>query len=152
MDIYARLKELGISVPSVPKPVASYEPAVIYGELVYASGQTGTVDGVLRHEGKLGREIGIEEARESARISVLNCLAAVETVIGDLNRVKRIVRLTGYVASAEGFGRQPEVIEGASALLLQIFGDAGKHARSAIGVAELPYHAPVEVELIVQFA
>lgn len=150
MDIYARLQELGLELPKAPVPVASYVVAKHSGDVVYASGQTGTVQGQLQHKGKLGRDVSILEGQESARLSVLNCLAAIESVIGDLNNIAEVVRLTGFVASAEGFGEQPAVIEGASRLLLDLFGEKGQHARSAIGVAELPFGAPVEVELIVR--
>ncbi len=147
MDIYKRLEELGLAIPELPKPVASYEPAVIYSGLIYSAGQTGTVKQKLVHTGKLGREVTIEEGKASARLSLLNCLSELEHVLGDLNRIERFVKMTGFVASAPGFGNQPEVVEGASSLLLDIFGARGAHARSAIGVAELPYNAPVEIEL-----
>ena len=150
MNVYKRISQLGLELPKVPKPVASYVPAKIYNDLVFSSGQTGTIDGQLQCKGKVGREISIEEAQISARQSVLNCLASIESVIGDLNRVEEVIKLTGYVASAEGFGQQPAVVEGASKLLLEIFGDNGQHARAAIGVAELPFGAPVEVELVVR--
>lgn len=150
MDVYKRISQLGLELPKVPKPVASYVPAKIYNDLVFSSGQTGTIDGQLQCKGKVGREVSLEEAQNSARLSVLNCLASIESVIGDLNRVEEVIKLTGYVASVEGFGQQPAVVEGASKLLLEIFGDNGQHARAAIGVAELPFGAPVEVELIVR--
>ncbi len=149
MDVYEILKEKGIQLPPVPKPVASYEPAIIYKGMVFCSGQTGTIDQKLKYQGKVGGEISIIQGKESARIAVLNCLSAVESVIGDLNKINRIIRLTGYVASEKNFNNQPEVIEGASSLLLEIFGEKGKHSRSAIGVSELPSNAPVEIELIV---
>ena len=150
MDVYKRISELGLQLPKVPKPVASYVPAKMYNDLVFSSGQTGTIDGQLQCKGKVGREVSLEEAQISARQSVLNCLASIESVIGDLNRVEEVIKLTGYVASAEGFGQQPAVVEGASKLLLEIFGENGQHARAALGVAELPFGAPVEVELIVR--
>jgi enamine deaminase RidA (YjgF/YER057c/UK114 family) len=150
VNVYKRISQLGLELPKVPKPVASYVPAKIYNDLVFSSGQTGTIDGQLQCKGKVGREISIEEAQASARQSMLNCLAAIESVIGDLNRVEEVIKLTGYVASAEGFGQQPAVVEGASKLLLEIFGHNGQHARAAIGVAELPFGAPVEVELVVR--
>ena len=150
MDVYARIKELGYEVPATPKPVASYVVAKQVGNIVYSSGQTGTVQGELTMVGKLGDCISIEESHESARISLLNCLAAIESVIGDLNKIAEIVRLTGFVASASGFVQQPMVVEGASKFLLDIFDEKGQHARSAIGVAELPFGAPVELELIVR--
>jgi len=140
MDIYKRLQEKGIVIPELPKPVASYVPAKIFKEFIFSSGQTGTVHQKLKYVGKLDKDITVEQ--------VLNCLAELEYVLGDLNKVEEIIKVTGYVASAEGFKEQPVVIEGASALLLEIFGEKGKHARSAVGVAELPFGAPVEVEVI----
>lgn len=148
MDIYKRLDQLGIAIPELPKPVASYEPAILHNGLIYSSGQTGTVRQQLVHKGKLGKEITIEEGKESARLCLLNCLSELQHELGDLNRIEKFIKLTGYVASAESFGNQPEVVEGASALLLEVFGEKGRHARSALGVAELPYNAPVELELI----
>jgi enamine deaminase RidA (YjgF/YER057c/UK114 family) len=145
-----RLRELGIDIPSLPPPAAAYVPAVRTGNIVYASGQTPTVDGVLQVKGKLGGEITVEEGQEAARLSALNCLAEVRGLVGSLDEVVRVLRLTGYVASAAGFGQQPAVINGASKLIEDVFGEAGRHARSAIGVAELPSGAPVEVELIVE--
>jgi enamine deaminase RidA (YjgF/YER057c/UK114 family) len=146
----ARIRELGLAVPTLPPPVAAYVPAVRTGNLVFASGQTPTIDGVLQVQGKLGEGISIEDGQQAARLAALNCVAEVRGLIGSLDRVARVVRLTGYVASAPGFGQQPAVMNGASRLLEQIFGVAGRHARSAIGVAELPSGAPVEVELIVE--
>jgi enamine deaminase RidA (YjgF/YER057c/UK114 family) len=128
--------------------VANYVPARRFGDLVFASGQTPTVDGVLTMRGKLGAEISVEQGQEGARISVLNCLATVAGLLGDLDRVEAVLKLTGYVASAPGFVDQPTVINGASVLLEQVLGDAGKHARAAIGMAELPGGAPVEVDLV----
>jgi enamine deaminase RidA (YjgF/YER057c/UK114 family) len=146
----ARARELGIDIPTLPPPVASYVPAVRTGDLVYASGQTPTIDGILQMRGKLGSDLTVEEGQAAARLAAINCVAEVRGLLGNLDRVVRIVRLTGYIASAPRFGEQPAVMNGASRLLEEIFGDAGKHARSAIGVAELPFGAPVEVELIVE--
>jgi enamine deaminase RidA (YjgF/YER057c/UK114 family) len=146
----ARLRELGIRVPVLPPPVAVYVPAVRTGNLVFASGQTPTIDGVLQLQGRLGDAVSVEEAKGAARLAALNCLAEVRGLLGSLDRVARVVRLTGYVASAPGFGQQPAVMNGASQLIEEVFGAAGQHARSAIGVAELPGGAPVEVELIVE--
>lgn len=145
-----RLVELGISLPVLPPPVAVYVPAVRTGRIVYASGQTPTVEGVLQVRGKVGGDVTVEDGQRAARLAALNCLAEVRALLGSLDLVSRVVRLTGYVASAPGFGEQPSVINGASELLEQVFGEAGRHARSAIGVAELPFGAPVEVELIVE--
>jgi Putative translation initiation inhibitor, yjgF family len=145
-----RLAELGIVVPQLPPPVAVYVPAVRTGRVVYASGQTPTIDGVLQVRGRLGEGVSVEEGQRAARLAALNCLAEVRALLGSLDAVSRVLRLTGYVASAPGFGEQPYVMNGASELMEQVFGDAGRHARSAIGVAELPFGAPVEVELIVE--
>jgi len=146
----ARVRELGIQIPTLPPPVAIYVPAVRTGDLVFASGQTPTVDGVLQVQGKLGGEVSIEQGQQAARLAALNCVAEVRGLLGSLDRVARIVRLTGFVASATGFAQQPAVVNGASQLIEEIFGEAGRHARSAIGVAELPGGAPVEIELIVE--
>jgi enamine deaminase RidA (YjgF/YER057c/UK114 family) len=145
-----RLRERGITIPVLPPPVAVYVPAVRTGDLVYASGQTPTIDGVLQVEGRLGEAVSVEEGQRAARLAALNCLAEVRGLLGSLDRVARVVRLTGYVASGAGFGQQPAVMNGASQLMEEVFGRAGQHARSAIGVAELPGGAPVEVELIVE--
>jgi len=148
MDIYKRLQEKGIVIPELRKPVASYVPAKSLKECIFSSGQTGSVHQKPKYRGKLGKDITVEQGKESARLAMLNCLAEIEHVLGDLNKVEEIIKVTGYIASAEGFEKQPAVLEGASALLLEIFGEKGKHARSAIGVAELPFGAPVEVEVI----
>ena len=150
MSFEQRLTELGLSLPETPRPVANYVPAVMTGKLVYSSGQTPTVDGRLTIQGKLGREVSIEEGQQAARVAVLNCLAAIRSVIGSLDEIARVVKMTGYVASAEGFHAQPQVVNGASLLLEEIFGASGKHARAALGLAELPGGAPVEIELIVE--
>jgi len=148
MDIYQHLKEIGVEMPELPKPVASYLPAVLFEHQIYASGQTGTQHQKLVYQGKLGAELTVEQGKASARLAALNCLAEIQAVLGDLNRVDRILRVTSYVASAAGFNQQPAVVEGASALLIEVFGEKGWHARTAIGVAELPSNAPVEIELI----
>jgi enamine deaminase RidA (YjgF/YER057c/UK114 family) len=145
----ARVRELGIQIPTLPPPVAIYVPAVRTGDLVFASGQTPTVDGVLQVQGQLGGDVSIEQGQQAARLA-LNCVAEVRGLLGSLDRVARVVRLTGFVASATGFAQQPAVVNGASQLIEEIFGEAGHHARSAIGVAELPGGAPVEIELIVE--
>lgn len=150
--IAERLTELGVELPAVAAPAGAYVPAVVNGSLVYTAGQIPFVDGVLPLVGKVGAEVTPEAAKDLARICALNALAAVADAIGSLDRVTRIVKLTGFVASASGFTGQPGVINGASELLGDVFGEAGRHARSAVGVAELPLGAPVEVELIVAFA
>lgn len=150
MSFETRLTELGLTLPATPKPVANYVPAVATGKLIYSSGQTPTVNGKLTIQGKLGRDVSLEQGQQAARVAVLNCLAAIRSVTGSLDEIARIVKMTGYVASAEGFNAQPQVINGASLLLEEIFGETGKHARAALGLAELPGGAPVEVELIVE--
>jgi enamine deaminase RidA (YjgF/YER057c/UK114 family) len=149
-QIDARLKELGLVLPSVAPPVAAYVPAVQAGDLVYVSGQLPTTGGQMMATGLVGRAVMPHEGYACAKQCALNALAAVKDVTGDLDRIVRIVKVTGYVASAEGFCDQPKVINGASEVLGSIFGDAGQHARAAVGVSSLPLNAPVEVELIVQ--
>ena len=146
---HARLAELGIRLPPVAAPVAAYVPAVRSGQLVFTSGQLPFVDGGLRRTGKVGGSVDAEDAAHDAKLCALNALAAVDDLVG-LDQVARVVRVVGYVASAEGFTGQPRVVNGASELLGRVFGDAGRHARSAIGVAELPLGAPVEVELTLE--
>ncbi|MGH3520032.1 MAG: RidA family protein [Haloechinothrix sp.] len=146
-----RLSELGIELPAVVPPVAAYVPAVRTGSLVYTSGQLPIVDGALVGSGKVGDAVSLEDAKEHARICGLNALAAVHALVG-IDAVVRVVKVVGFVASAESFGGQPAVVNGASELFGEIFGDAGQHARSAVGVAELPLDAPVEVELICEVA
>ncbi|MTD55961.1 RidA family protein [Amycolatopsis pithecellobii] len=144
-----RLAQLGIELPGVAAPVAAYVPAVRSGSQVYTSGQLPFVDGKLAVTGKVGGEVSPEEAKTLARTCVLNALAAVDALVG-IDAVARVVKVVGFVASAEGFTGQPAVINGASEVLGEIFGEAGAHARSAVGVAELPLGSPVEVELIVE--
>jgi enamine deaminase RidA (YjgF/YER057c/UK114 family) len=146
----AKLAALGLALPQVTAPVAAYVPTVRSGAHVYTSGQLPFVNGSLPMTGKVGAEVGAEEAAGLARIAALNALAAVKAEIGDLAVVRRIVKVVGFVASAPDFTGQPGVINGASELLGEVFGDAGRHARSAVGVAVLPLDAPVEVELIVE--
>ena len=144
-----RLKELGVELPGVAAPLAAYVPAIQSGSHVFTSGQLPFVDGELPATGKVGADVSPEEAKDYARTCILNALAAVHDLVG-VDSIKRIVKVVGFVASAEGFTGQPGVVNGASELLGEIFGDAGKHARSAVGVAELPIGAPVEIELIVE--
>jgi len=146
-----RLAELGIELPAVVAPLAAYVPAVRTGNLVYTSGQLPMVGGELPQTGKVGAEVTAEEAKELARTCALNALAAVHALVG-VDAVVRVVKVVGFVASAPGFNGQPGVVNGASQLLGDVFGDAGVHARSAVGVSELPLNAPVEVELIVEVA
>ena len=151
MSVTARLAELGLTIPAVAKPVASYVPATTAGNLVFTAGQLPFIDGQLPEMGKVGAEVSADDAKGYARTAVLNALAAVETAIGSVDRITRIVKLVVFVASAPEFAGQPAVANGASDTLVEIFGDAGRHARSAVGVAVLPLDAPVELELIVEF-
>jgi len=148
--IELKLKELGILLPEAPKPVAAYIPAKQSGKLVFTAGQLPMVQGELISKGLLGQDVEIEEANKAARICILNALAAIKGVVGDLDRIKQIVRVVGYVASVPTFTQQPAVVNGASELLLEIFGESGKHARSAVGMAVLPLNASVEIELTVE--
>lgn len=143
-----RLAELGLVVPATSKPVAAYIPAVASGNLVFTSGQLPMVDGALPATGKVGAEVDPDAAKQLARVCVLNGLAAARTAIGSLDRITRVVKVVGFVASDPSFSGQPGVINGASELLGELFGEAGAHARSAVGVAVLPLDAPVEVELV----
>jgi enamine deaminase RidA (YjgF/YER057c/UK114 family) len=145
-----RLAALGLVVPDVVLPVAAYVPAVRTGSYVYTAGQLPMRDGELMRTGKVGSEVGVDEANECARQCTLNALAAVRSQVGDLSAVTRVVKVVGFVASAPGFTAQPQVVNGASELLGQVFGDSGQHARSAVGVAVLPLDAPVEIEMIVE--
>lgn len=147
-----RLAELGLTLPVVAAPVAAYVPAVVHGNLVYTSGQLPFVDGALPAAGKVGVSVSAEDAQAYAATCALNALAAVQSVIGSLDRVTQVVKVTGFVASDPSFTGQPGVVNGASTLLGEIFGDSGVHARSAVGVAVLPLDSPVEVELVVAFA
>ena len=145
-----RLAALGLTLPPVAAPVAAYVPAIRTGRYVYTSGQLPTVDGKLPAVGKVGDEVSAQDAAGMARTCALNALAAAASAAGGLEAIRRIVKVTGFVASAPGFGGQAQVINGASELLIEVFGEDGKHSRSAIGVAELPLNAPVEVELIAE--
>ena len=147
-----RLAELGLTVPTTSKPVAAYIPAVASGNLVYTSGQLPMVDGALPMTGKVGVEVDADAAKQLARTCVLNGLAAARSAIGSLVRITRVVKVVGFVASDPSFTGQPGVINGASELLAEIFGESGQHARSAVGVAVLPLDAPVEVEFVFEFA
>lgn len=150
--VAARLAELGMSIPAVAKPVAAYVPAMTSGNLLFTAGQLPFVDGSLVKTGKVGAEVSASEGAELARICVLNALAAAQSALGSLETITRVVKVNGYVASAPDFIGQPQVLNGASELLAEIFGDKGQHARAAVGVAVLPLDAPVEVELIVEFS
>lgn len=149
MTASERLAELGITLPAAAKPLAAYVPAVRTGNLVYTSGQLPFQAGELTHSGKVGAEVPPEQAKIAARTCALNALAAIDALVG-IDAVVRIVKVVGFVASAPGFSGQPGVVNGASEMLGELFDDAGAHARSAVGVSELPLDAPVEVELIVE--
>jgi enamine deaminase RidA (YjgF/YER057c/UK114 family) len=152
MSATDRLAELGIVIPEVAKPVASYLPAMVTGNLVFTAGQLPFTNGVLPATGKVGSTVSADAAQGYARTAVLNALAAIETAIGSVDRITGVVKLVVFVASEPDFTGQPGVANGASDVLVEIFGDAGRHARSAVGVAVLPLDAPVELELIVEFA
>ena len=148
----SRLKALGIQLPQVPKPIASYVPAVRTGNLVYLAGQGPIVDGKPAVTGKVGADLSEDDGYKAARATMLVSLAALRAEIGSLDRVRRVVKVVGWVNSAPGFTRQPWVVNGASDLLVEIFGEAGKHARSSIGANELPLDIPVEIEIVVEIA
>ena len=149
MSASARLGQLGVALPDVVAPLASYMPAVRTGNLVYTAGQLPIEGGKLVRAGKVGAEVSPEEGKAMARICVLNALAAVDSLVG-IDAVTHVIKVVGFVASAPGFNGQPNIVNGASDLLAEVFGDKGAHARSAVGVSELPLNAPVEVELIVE--
>ena len=146
-----RLKDLGYELPAIPRPAGSYVPAARAGSLLFTAGQLPFKEGALEYVGKVGREVSVEEAQQAARLCAINALAAVEAEAG-LENVRRVVKVTGYVSSAADFNNQPMVLNGASELLGEVFGEKGIHARSAVGVAELPLDAPVEIELVVEMA
>ena len=148
-EVRAKLAELGLTLPTAAKPVAAYVPAIRTGNLIFTAGQLPMVDGALAMTGKVGGAVSVDDAKKLAQICAVNALAAVGTVI-DVNKIVRVVRVVGYVNGVAGFTQQPAIINGASELFLHIWGEAGKHARSAVGVAELPLDAPVELELTVE--
>ena len=150
MSFEQRLTSLGLTLPTPPQPVATYVPSVRVGDLLFISGVVPSRDGRIAFQGKVGGSLSKEEGYEAAKVSLLNALANIRQAAGSLDRVQRIVKMTGYVASHEGFREQPYVINGASDLLVEIFGEAGRHARAAVGVAELPMGVPVELELTIQ--
>ncbi|GAH56127.1 unnamed protein product [marine sediment metagenome] len=149
-NIEKKLQGMGIIIPDAPKPVASYVPCVQTGNLVYTAGQASKKDGILIYKGKLGKDLTVEEGYEAAKISIINCLAVLKGHLGSLDRIKKVVKLLGFVASTSEFDQQPFVINGASDLLIKVFGEKGKHARSAIGTNTLPFGTPVEIEMIVE--
>ncbi|MCY3822247.1 MAG: RidA family protein [Nitrospinae bacterium] len=150
MSIADRMNELGIELPDAPAPVGAYVPYVISGSLMFVSGQIPIKDGAMIHEGKVPLDVSIEQGQECAALCFLNAIAQAKSALGDLERVERIVRMTGYVAVAQDFTAQPLVVNGASNLAVEIFGERGLHARVAVGVTELPLGAPVELEVILE--
>jgi len=150
MNVEQKLQELGLQLPEMAKPIAAYVPAIRVADTVYTSGQIPLVKGEVKFKGKLGREFAIEDGYEAAKICALNCLAATKSVINDLDRIEKVIKVVGFVNSDVGFTDQPKVINGASDLLGKVFGPNGAHARSAVGVAELPLGVAVEIEMIFQ--
>ncbi len=148
MSVEKRINELGIELPPPPKPMGAYVPYVKVGAFVYIAGEKATVNDKLVFKGKVGKDLTLEEGYNAARIAGLNCIGSLKAAVGNLDTIDRIVKVVGYVNSAKSFNKQPQVINGASELLLEIFGDRGKHARVAVGVNELPDDSPVEVEIL----
>ncbi|WP_421952980.1 RidA family protein [Pelagibacterium sp.] len=151
MSIDARLKELGIELPDAASPSFNYVPVILHRGIAYVSGQMPKVDGEVRVFGKVGAEVDLETARGEARICILQGLACLRQALGSLDRIEQIIKVNGFVASAPGFNAQPKVLDAASDLLAEIFGEAGRHARAAIGAAELPRNAAVEIEMTVAY-
>ena len=149
-DYEAAIKKLGLAVPEIPPAAGAYVPAVQSGSLVFCSGQGPYRDGSFAYLGKVGSDLTLEQGYESARIAALNCLAEIRTVVGSLNRIERIVQVRGFVNCEDDFFDQPKVINGCSELLLQIFGEKGKHARCALGTSSLPMNTPVEIEMVAE--
>ena len=150
MKIEEKLNELGFQLPDAPTPLAAYVPALVSGNLVFTAGQVPVLEGKLLYSGKVGKDISAKEGIKAAEICALNCLSVIKKEIGDLEKIKRVVKVTVFVNSANAFTEQPKVANGASELLVNIFGEKGKHVRSAVGVNELPINAPVEIEMIVE--
>ena len=148
--IETKIKDLGYTLPDPAKPLAAYIPAIKIDKLVYPARQLPSVNGQLKYKGKLGYNVSEEEGQKAAELSLLNCLAVIKSVCGDLDQIEQIVKVTVFVNSADGFTNQPKVANGASELLLRIFGDSGKHVRSAVGVNELPIDAALEIEMVVK--
>jgi enamine deaminase RidA (YjgF/YER057c/UK114 family) len=150
MSIEDKLRQMGLELPEPPKPVASYVPFIRTGNLLFVSGQVPREKGVLRFSGHLGGERSLDDGFQAARLCALNALSVVKQAVGDLDRVRRIVKLTGYVASAKGFTNQPKVVDGASTLMVELVCERGQHARAAVGVNELPLGSAFELEMIVE--
>lgn len=146
--IETKLKELGYEIPEAPKPLAAYIPAININNMVLTAGQLPLKAGKLLFEGKVGKDVSEEDAVKAAELCAINCLSVVKAEVGSLDNIERIVKLTVFVNSADGFTSQPKVANGASELMVKVFGNAGKHVRSAVGVSELPLNAPVEIEMI----
>lgn len=151
MSIEERLQKLGLTLPVPPQPIAAYVPGIISGNLVFISGQIPSLEGKVVYTGKVGQDLTIEEGQAAAQICLLNGLSIVKSLLGTLETVEQVVRINGFVQSADGFTQIPQVINGASELLVNIFGDSGRHSRVAVGVAALPLNAAVEVDLIIAF-
>jgi enamine deaminase RidA (YjgF/YER057c/UK114 family) len=152
MRVEAKLKELGLELPPTPRPAANYVGAVQTGNLLFVSGHGPTQDGRFTSIGKIGKDLSVEDGYAAARLVALNCLASAKSVIGDLDRITRVVKILGMVNCTEDFGDQPKVINGASDLLVQLYGDSGRHARSAVGMQALPFGIAVEIEMIFEVA
>jgi enamine deaminase RidA (YjgF/YER057c/UK114 family) len=148
--IEAKLQEMGIVLPAPKEPKFCYAPAKTVGNLVYTSGQDCRIDGVLKYEGKLGKDLTVEQGQDAARQTAINCLAVIKQHIGDLDKIKQIVKVLGFINSSENFVDQPYVLNGASQFLVEVFGEKGKHARSAISANELPFNTPIEIEMILE--
>ena len=148
--IEAKIKELGFILPEPAKPLAAYIPAIRIDKLVYTAGQLPSINGQLQYKGKVGFNVSEEDGQKAAVLSLLNCLAVIKSVCGDLDQIEQVVKLTVFINSADGFTNQPKVANGASELLLRIFGESGKHVRSAVGVNELPIDAALEIEMVVK--
>lgn len=150
MNIEAKLREMGLALSEAPKPLAAYVPAVQAGDYIYTSGQLPSSNGKLQFTGKLGKEVSEEQGYEAAKLCILNCLSVIKALIGSLDNVEQIVKVVGFVNSAEGFTMQPKVVNGASELLGVLFAEKGRHARSDVGVSELPLGAACEIEMVVK--
>lgn len=152
MQVEAKLQALGLELPPPPRPAANYLGAVQAGQLLFVSGHVPTKDGMFIYVGKVGKDLSLEEGYEAARIAALNCLASAKIAIGDLDRITRVVKILGMVNCTDNFGEQPKVVNGASDLLVHLFGDSGRHARSAVGMQALPFGVAVEIEMILEVA
>jgi enamine deaminase RidA (YjgF/YER057c/UK114 family) len=148
--IEEKIEQMGITIPEAAKPLAAYIPALKVGNLIMTSGQVPIAVGVIQYHGKVGKDLTEEDGKEAAKLCAINCLSAVKSLTGSLDKIKRIIKLTVFVNSAEGFTAQPKVANGASEFIVEIFGEAGKHVRSAVGVSELPLNSAVEIEMIVE--